>query len=128
MSLQAKSAQKDRIAEDLRWHALCITHRQNRKRTNVIHISQHQQGTGSIQIHLEGTLDSVHVVALEDVLAEARARGFGKIAVDCRGLLAVDEAGAAFLSRLQKQGVFLLDLSVTVSWRLLLDTQSQRTA
>ena len=117
--MRARQALSAQFARDIRWHAVCNTHRQNRKRTNVIHISQNQENSGSIRIHLEGMLDSVHVVALEEVLAEARARGLSKIAVDCRGLLTVDEAGAAFLSRLRQQGVFLLDLSVTVSWKLM---------
>jgi hypothetical protein len=101
----------------------------NKRQTTMIHISQFQEGTSTLHIHLEGTLDSAHVVALKDVLQEATERTIPQVILHCIRLQSVDESGARFLRNARGQGVILLDLPITVSWKLqALDTQTKRTA
>lgn len=95
----------------------------------MIHISKYGEETKTLHIHMEGTLDRDHVVALNEVVREADQREIPYLVLHCSGLLGVDDAGRAFLHDLQDRGVQFLELPVTVSWKLhASDTQTQRKA
>jgi anti-anti-sigma regulatory factor len=95
----------------------------------MIYIAQQPEGSTTLHIHLEGTLDHEHVVALNDVVQEADERHMTELVLHCSGLLGIDDSGSAFLLDLAHRGAQLLDLPVTVSWKLYAsDRHSQRKA
>ena len=95
----------------------------------MIHISQQTEGSTTLHIHLEGTLDHEHVVAMREVVREADERRIPQLVLHCEGLLSVDDSGSAFLLDLERRGARLMDLPITVSWKLhASDIHSQRTA
>jgi len=95
----------------------------------MIHISQHSEGPTTLHIHLEGTLDHEHVVALNEVIREADQRHIATLVIHCNGLLGIDDSGRTFLLDLKQRGAQLLDLPVTVSWKLCAsERQPQRRA
>jgi ABC-type transporter Mla MlaB component len=95
----------------------------------MIHISKYNEGKKTLHIQMEGTLDREHVIALNEVVREADQHEIPYLVLHCSGLLGVDEAGKAFLHDLRARGAKLLDLPVTVSWKLYAtDSQTQRKA
>jgi hypothetical protein len=106
-----------------------ILYAPNKELSTMIHISQRSEGSQTLHIHLEGTLDREHVVALNDVVAEAAQKKIPRLVLHCGGLLGVDEYGRKLLSDMQKHGAELLDLPVRIAWKLhASESQSQRTA
>jgi hypothetical protein len=94
----------------------------------MIHISKYSEGATTLHIYMEGTLDREHVVALNEVVREADTLEMPCLVLHCSGLLGVDDAGRTFLHDLRDRGAQLLDLPVTVSWKLhATDSQTQRT-
>ena len=69
----------------------------------MIHIRQTSEGCATLHLHLEGMLDRVHVIALRDVVAEARARKLERFVLHCAGLTGADDAGLAFLRKLKDE-------------------------
>jgi anti-anti-sigma regulatory factor len=95
----------------------------------MIHISKQTEGSKTLRIHLEGTLDREHVVALNEVVREASEQNIQQLVLHCSGLLGADEYGLRLLSDLHHQGAKLLDLPVKISWKLhASESQTQRTA
>jgi anti-anti-sigma regulatory factor len=84
----------------------------------MIHISQYVEGSTTLHIHLEGALDREHVVAMSEVVREAEQRHIPHLVLHCGGLLSIDDSGKTFLSELRSRGARLLDLPITVSWKL----------
>jgi anti-anti-sigma regulatory factor len=84
----------------------------------MIHISQYVEGSTILHIHLEGALDREHVVAMSEVVREAEQRQIPNLVLHCGGLLSIDDSGKTFLADLKSRGARLLDLPITVSWRL----------
>ncbi len=95
----------------------------------MIHISQRAQGSTTLHIFLEGTLDHEHVVALQEVIREADEQKISRLVLHCSGLLGIDDSGTEFLQEIEHRGARLLDLPVAVSWKLRsTDRQPQRRA
>lgn len=92
----------------------------------MIHIRQTSEGYSTLHIHLEGTLDDVHVTALRDVVAEARVRKLDRLIMHCAQMTGADDAGLAFLQELKTEGATFVELPVTIAWHLgLLHTTQQ---
>lgn len=84
----------------------------------MFHIAQRTGEASNLHLHLEGELDREHVVALENVVAEAAERGIHRFIVHCGGLRYVDDAGVLFLSRLRASGAVLDEIPLLVGWKL----------
>ncbi len=73
-----------------------------------------------LHLVLEGRLDSVHVVALQGVLDEAKERGIIQFIVHCRELRYADNEGVRFLQKMKSAGAQLVDVPLQVRWKLTL--------
>jgi hypothetical protein len=84
----------------------------------VIHISRFVGGDRTVHLSLEGTVDRVHVVALESAVAEARQLGWGPLVLHCAELQGADDEGVRFLKSLMHDGASFLELPVHLAWKL----------
>jgi len=84
----------------------------------MFHIEQRTGGACELHLRLEGDLDREHVIALENVVREAKERGIPRFVVHCAGLHSVDEAGVSFLSLLRLSGAILTEVPLLVGWKL----------
>ncbi len=92
----------------------------------MLHIHTYTAAPNVLHLVLEGDLDKVHVVALQDAIRNALPFDELQVVLHCDGLQSVDDEGVHVLAHLKHEGATLNNVPLLVDWKLrLLEQQPQ---
>ena len=84
----------------------------------MLHIQTHSAAPHLLHLVLEGALDAMHVVALEEAIRKELPCDSLQLVLHCDGLQAVDDEGVRLLARLKHDGALLEGVPLIVDWKL----------